>query len=118
MNNVFILTYQKKKDLFELYKAADVHITLSKEDIFGHTILESLANGVPVISSNKVISSLEYIKNGYNGYLVDLNNEEEIISAMDKCDLSLSDNALKTALNNTFENSALSIYQILEDLYD
>ena len=37
---------------------------------------------------------------------------------MNKCDASLGDNALKSALNNTFENSALSIYQILEDLHE
>ena len=118
LDNVYILPYQHKKELFELYKACDVHITLSKKDIFGHTVLESFANGLPVISSNKVISSLEYIKNGYNGYIVDINNIEEIKAAMDKCDASLTDNALKSALNNTFENSALSIYQILEDLYE
>ena len=118
MNNVFILPYQSKKELFDLYKACDVHITLSKEDIFGHTVLEAFANGLPVISSRNVISSLEYIKDGYNGYLVDLDNEESIKNALDKCDLSLSENAIKSAQQNTFENSALTIYRILKDLYE
>ena len=118
MNNVFILPFKEKKDLFELYKASDVHITLSKEDIFGHTVLESFANGVPVISSKNVISSLEYVKDGYNGYLVDLNNEKEILDAMDKCDSSLAKNALESAKNNTFEASALSIFNVLKGLHE
>ncbi len=118
MTNVFILPFLKKEDLFYLYKACDIHITLSKEDIFGHTVLEAFANGLPVISSNKVISALEYVKDGYNGYLVDLNNEKQIKEALEKCDNSLSDNAIKSAQKNTFENSALSIYQILKDLHE
>ena len=118
MKNVFILPYLEKSELFSLYRACDVHITLSKYDIFGHTVLESFANGLPVISSNKVISSLEYVKDGYNGYIVDLNDEKSIKEALDKCDYSFSDNALKSALNNTFENSALSIYQIIKDLHE
>lgn len=118
MKNVIILPYQKKKELFELYKACDVHITLSKQDIFGHTVLESFANGVPVISSKNVISAMEYIKNGYNGYIVDLDDKESIIKAMDKCDSSMGENAMNSAYNNTFENSALSIYQILKDLHE
>ena len=118
MNNAIILPYQTKDALSELYKASDVHITLSKEDIFGHTVLEALSNGIPVISSNKVVSGLDYIKDGYNGYLVNLDNKEGIISAIDKCDSSLGDNAIKSAKENTFENSAKSIYEKLKEIYE
>ena len=117
MDNVIILPYQSKEALFELYKASDVHITLSKKDIFGHTVLESLANGVPVISSKEVISALEYVKDGYNGFVVDLNDIETIKLAMDKCSSSMHANALESVKNNTFENSAKSIYEILDKIY-
>ncbi len=118
LSNVILLPFMEKKELFELYKACDAHITLSKEDIFGHTVLESFSNGVPVISSNKVISSLEYVKDGYNGYLVDINNKEQIIKAMDNINDSLSKSALESAYQNTFENSALSIYEVLKKIYE
>lgn len=117
MDNVKVMDFMKKNELFDLYKACDVHITLSKQDIFGHTVLEAFANGLPVISSNNVVSSLEYIKNGYNGYIVDLNNEEEINKRIDEISDSLSVNALESARNNTFENSAKSIYQIIGEVY-
>ena len=118
LDNIRILPFMEKKDLFELYKACDAHITLSKEDIFGHTVLESFSNGVPVISSNKVISSLEYVKNGYNGYIVDNDKPEEISSALDQVNDSMAKNALESAYQNTFENTALSIYEILKKLYE
>ena len=117
MDNVIIHPFMKKKDLFGLLQACDVYITLSKEDIFGHTTLEAFSNGLPVISSNKVISSLEYIKDGYNGYIVSLDDNEYIINRMNQTDYSMSGNAINSALNNTFENSALSIYKILEEVY-
>lgn len=114
MNNVYILPFKTKTELAELYKASDVHITLSKYDIFGHTILEAFANGLPVISSNKVLSALEYIKDGYNGYIVDIENLKNVRFAMENTGKSMKNNALKSAKNNTFESSALSIYEILK----
>ena len=118
LDNVILMPFKSKHELFELYKASDCHITLSKEDIFGHTILESFSNSVPVISSNQVISSLEYVKDGYNGYLVDLSNKEQIISAMNNVNESFNKNALESASLTTFENSALSIYEILKKEYE
>ncbi len=117
MNNVVVLDFMKKEELFDLYKACDVHITLSKQDIFGHTVLEAFANGLPVISSNNVISSLEYIVDGYNGYIVNLKDNNEIAKKIDEIGDSLSVNALESARSNTFENSAKSIYQILGEVY-
>ena len=118
MDNVIIVPYKSKDKLFEMYKASDVHITLSKKDIFGHTVLESLANGVPVIASNNIVSAIEYIKDGYNGYVVDLNKKEEILNAMDNCDNTMQNNALESVKSNTFESSAKSIYEILKKIYE
>ncbi len=42
MSNVTILPFKEKNELYELYQASDALISLSKEDIFGHTIIEAL----------------------------------------------------------------------------
>ena len=118
LNNVHLISYLPKDELFKLYRASDAHISLSKEDIFGHTILEALANGLPVISSKNIVSALEYIKDDYNGYLVDVTNTKEISEAMNKVSNINKDNILKSVINNTFENSAKAIYEILEKLYE
>lgn len=114
IKNVILMDFLPKQELFNVLKACDYFITLSEEDIFGHTTLEALANGLPVISSNKVISSLDIIENGVNGFIVDLNNEDEIKEAIDKVDYSMKNNALKTAHNNTIEKSAERLKEILE----
>ena len=118
LNNVHLISYLPKDELFKLYRGVDAHISLSKEDIFGHTILEALACGLPVISSKNVVSALEYIKNDYNGYLVDVTNTKEICDAMDKVTTIKKDNILKSVMNNTFENSAKAIYEILKKVYE
>ncbi len=118
MNNVIIRPFLKKDELFNILKCCDFYITLSKQDIFGHTTLEAFANGLPVISSDKVISSLEYIENGYNGYLVDINNKEDIIDKINSINVKMSNNAIKSAKNNTFESSAKSIYEVLEKIHE
>ena len=76
------MDYLNKKDLFEVLKSGDYFITLSREDIFGHTTLEAMANGLPVISSDRVVASKDLIVNGENGFLVDINKEEEIKKAL------------------------------------
>ena len=113
LTNVHIMDFLKKKELFEVMQACDYFITLSKEDIFGHTTLEAMINGLPVISSKHVVSSLDLINDGQNGFLVDIENNETIIEAMNKINSSMSKNAIETAKNNTIERSAQRVNEIL-----
>ena len=84
-------------------KACDGFITLSTEDIYGHTTNEAFAMGLPVLSSNKVVGSRHLIKDGVNGYLVDLSNNEDIIHKINKLKDIDSNEAIKTARENTIE---------------
>ena len=118
LNNIHLIPFMEKKELFPLYRACTAHITLSKQDIFGHTILEALACSIPVISSNKVNSALEYIKDGYNGYVVDINNKDEIIKAINNINNISKENCVKSVENNTFEKSSEAIYQILNKIHE
>ena len=118
INNVKIFDFKKRNELFEILKVCDVYITLSKQDIFGHTTLEAFSCGLPVISSDKVVSSLEYIKDGFNGKIVKLNDDKSIVEAMDQIDYSLSKNAIESAKNNTFENTAKTLYKALGEVYE
>lgn len=114
IKNIHIMDFQKKNDLFEILKSCDYFITLSAEDIFGHTTLEAMANGLPVISSNRVVSSLDIIKDGENGFLVDITNRDSIISAINKVKPEMSKSAIEMAKNNTIEKSAETLFSLLE----
>lgn len=113
MTNVMIMPFKKKDELFKILKVCDVYITLAKKDIFGHTTLEALANGLPVISSDKVMSSLEYIKNDENGYIVSLDNDEQIKMAIEKAPKLSKEAALESVKDNTFEACGKRIAEIL-----
>ena len=118
LNNVHLISFLNKKDLFELYRASDVHISLSKQDIFGHTILEALSCSLPVVASKNIVSALEYISNDKNGYVVDINDIEGIKSSMSKA-LKLDKDKIRDSItNNTFEQSADAIYKILKGIYE
>ena len=118
LNNVHLISFLNKKDLFELYRSCDVHVSLSKQDIFGHTILEALSCSLPVVASKNIVSALEYISNDKNGYIVDINNIEEIKTSMSKA-LKLDKDKIRESIsNNTFEKSAEAIYKILKEIYE
>ena len=75
-----------------------------------------MANGLPVISSDRVVSSLDIIRNGENGYLVDIDNEQEIIKAIESVNPNMDQTAIETAKNNTIEKSAKKLHELLENL--
>ena len=118
MDNVTIMPFKEKDELFEILKGCDAFITLAKEDIFGHTILEALACGIPVISSNKVNSALEFIENGKNGYVVSLDNNNEIEGAIEKVTNIPFENTIKTVEGYTIEASGKELARIFEELHD
>lgn len=115
IKNVIIMPFQKKSVLFEIFNGCDVFITLAHKDIFGHTTLEALANGLPVISSNKVNSSLEYIKDGQNGFIVNLDDLSSIDGILNKALLLRREDAIESAKNNTFEACGKAIFEILKN---
>ena len=107
----------KKEELMNLFTCCDFFITLSLEDIYGHTTNEAMAKGLPVISSNKVVSSLHLIENGINGYLVNL-EDHEITKALDSISLTMSQNAINTAKQNTIEAMAESHKEIFKRIIE
>ena len=115
IKNIYILPFKKKDELFKILQCCDYFITLSKEDIYGHTINEALANGLPVISSIQVIGARTLIENGINGYIVPL-NDKEIIKAINQINPSMIQNAINKAKNYTIENSAQVHLNIFKEI--
>jgi len=83
LRNVHILPYQKKSDLLPMIRHALGFIILSKEDIYGHVVNEALSQGVPVVSSDHVMAARHLIKNGRNGFIVDVADVNAVTQALD-----------------------------------
>ena len=69
LRNVHFLGFQKKDRLALLYKAADLFVLPTREDIWGLVINEALAYGLPTITTDRCVAGLELIENGVNGYV-------------------------------------------------
>ena len=113
IKNIQVLSYVKTKDLEEYYQASDCLISLSLEDIYGHTINEGMAKGLPIIASNKIVSANHLIKNGYNGFIVEPKNKDMINKAIDNIETIDKNNCLLTSKENTFEKQAKALADII-----
>ncbi len=68
LKNVHFINFLEKHDLKEYYKAADLFILPTREDIWGLVINEAMAHGLPVITTNKCVAGVEMIEG--NGKIV------------------------------------------------
>lgn len=116
MNNVIILDYKDAFELIPYYRASDCFITLSKEDIYGHTLNEAMSQGLPAISSNRAISTWHLLKNGINGYIVDIKKQETIDYAISNISDNMAQAAIDTAKQNTIEEAAIKIHQAILEM--
>ncbi len=82
--NVHFVGFKDKQALKEYYRAADVFVLPTREDIWGLVVNEAMANGLPVITTDKCVAGLELVKEGENGYLVPTDDVKALKQAIEK----------------------------------
>jgi len=116
--NVHFLSFQKKERLALLYKAADLFVLPTREDIWGLVINEALAYGLPTITTDRCVAGLELIEDGINGYVVPVGDEKvlaEKIQAVLASDMEKMGRAsLEKVRPYTLENMARTHVAIFE----
>jgi len=90
--DIYFIDFVEQKDLNTFYSAAELFVFPSLNEGFGLPVIEAMASGTPVITSN--ITALPEIA-GDAAVLIDPLNIEQIAEAMDKV---LSDENLKKDL--------------------
>ena len=79
-----------------------------------------MANGLPVITTDKCVAGLELIKNGESGYIIPSENtvllteKINLILRDDSKRQQMAENALNTIRKYTIENMAKSHIEVLE----
>ena len=118
VENVHFLGFQKKDRLAQFYKAADLFVLPTREDIWGLVINEALAYGLPTITTDRCVAGLELIEDGINGYIVPVEDEmalAEKITAVLNADMEKMGRAALEAIRPyTLENMAKTHVEILE----
>lgn len=117
ISNIHYVDFVGKKELSEYYRAADVFVMTTRGDTWGLVINEALANGLPVISSNKCIAATELVKDGFNGYIFEVDDiealEKAIIQFFEE-GTKMSRNALESIQKITIEEMASNHRHIFE----
>jgi glycosyltransferase involved in cell wall biosynthesis len=108
--------YENHLDVSTLYHLLDFYIIASRVEGGPASVLESLATGVPVLST-KVGMANDIIKSGYNGILVDIDNVDSLVNFSEELieneslRFNLRKNGLHTIEKYDWNNIAKEYYE-------
>lgn len=119
LKNIHFLDFQKKERLALLYKAADLFVLPTREDIWGLVINEALAYGLPTITTDRCVAGLDLIEDGVNGYVVPVGDAQTLaekinaVLAADRQKMGAA--SLEIIRPYTLENMAKTHVEIFEN---
>ena len=121
LKNVRIIGFKDKKTLQKYYRASDIFIMPTREDIWGLVINEAMAQGLPIISTENSIAALELVENGENGFYIEnphYNFKKKLLLLLNdnKKLLEMGKNSIDTIKQYTIENMAKVHMDILNNL--
>ncbi len=78
--NIHFLDFQNQQQMPAVYEMADVFVLPSKGpgETWGLSINEAMANGKPVIVSDKCGCAADLVENGINGYIFEAGNRQDM----------------------------------------
>ncbi|QAY66765.1 glycosyltransferase family 4 protein [Paenibacillus protaetiae] len=117
LTNVYFIDFLNKLELSDYYKAADVFVLPTREDIWGLVVNEALAYGLPVITTNRCVAGTELIKE-LVGEIIEVNDvqglSKGIIKVLSDENYTDSSKCIEIANKYTIEKMAESHYKIFE----
>ena len=106
--NVHFVGFLKKDKLAEYYRAADLFALPTQTDVWGLVINEAMAQGLPIVTTDRCVAGLELIRSGENGFLIPKDDQTALTEAVRKALLpeyaGMGANALETIRPYTIEN--------------
>ncbi len=77
-NNIYFHGFKPKEEIKTYFQAADIFVLPTRGDVWGLVVNEALSFGLPVVTTNRCVAGLELIRDGENGYLVNVEDEKEL----------------------------------------
>ena len=119
LENIHYEGFMKKEQLLKYYKASDLFVLPTREDIWGLVINEAMAFGLPVITTNRCVAGLELVKPGISGDIVPVEDAHALANSIKKTlagDLdAMGAAALDAVRPYTIENMAKVHMDIFEN---
>lgn len=82
LKNIHFVDFKIKSELDDYYKAADIFVHPTREDIWGLVINEAMSKGLPIITTNKCLAGLELIDENELGRIIPIENATELSKAI------------------------------------
>lgn len=101
LTNVYFEGFKSQEELSIFYKAADLFVLPTREDIWGLVINEAMANGLPVITTDRCIAGLELVDDNKNGFIIETGNEEQLVDRINE--IITDENLLNKMSKNSLE---------------
>ncbi len=113
--NIIFLGRKNLEEIIDVYKCADVFVQTSFRESYCIPILEAMAAGLPIVSTNTGIAS-EIVENGRTGFIAE--NETEISKRLiELMDLKFRENISKNCIETAKKFDWEKIIDELEDVY-
>ena len=122
IDNVRFVDFLPQSQVVKYLSAADMFILPTREDIWGLVINEAMAQGLPIITTDKCVAGIELIENNVNGFIVKSENVDDLVSKanylIDNRDLleDISEANLLAIKGYTIENMAMEHLKIFESI--
>ena len=122
LSNIHFLNFKVSEKLAKYYRAADLFVLPTREDVWGLVINEAMSKGLPVISSNRCIAAAELVKNEENGYLVESEDTDDFAGKIRlvindaKLMRKMSEKSLEIIRNYTMEAMAKRHMEIFKEV--
>lgn len=111
---------KEQLELFKFYYISDLLVLPSNDDPWGLVVNEAMAAALPIITTDSCGASLDLVKNGYNGFVVETGNvillAYAIKNVFKQGQKTMGQNSLKIIQNWNFENSKLNLIKILSNV--
>lgn len=114
LHNVYLPGYKDREETLAYLAHAEASIFLTKEDIYGHVVNESLSQGTPVIASPFSNAALKLIKDGSTGYIIK-NKDEFLMALQNSLNEDIRENCLVQNQEETIEKMVESHLAIFEE---
>jgi glycosyltransferase involved in cell wall biosynthesis len=85
-----------------VYRALDVCLVASRQEGGPKAVLESMASGVPIVTT-RVGQATELVRNGENGFLVDVDDAEGLAGWLERIHVGIDLGPLRDAARATAE---------------
>ena len=82
--HIYPVGFKQKEEIKQYYRAADAMVLPTREDIWGLVVNEAMAEGLPVITTNRCLAGLSLVKNDENGYIVQVDDVEATKKAIER----------------------------------